>query len=280
MRCPDDSELAQWIDGLLPAPRTEAIHSHLQECLECRLVVGNPSDEAPSAALDQEARSRIPSFEVIRSRLRAAYRGEPDLSFLDSLLQEEPVLMAADTEGPSETVAIPSLYAEEGRLVVAFRTDPKGRVTAFFVSQDGELVRFRPLKVGNQCFLSDAEGRVTLSGLAADEVLGQSVSIPPVLASGSFRYSDVQGTSERPVDLLPPPSGDASARLYLRAGSERDRVALAMQWGEPPLPHYALVAIIGDRVARLLVPSEGGELVLPQDIDSSDMVRVQLIDLS
>ncbi|MFH1680009.1 MAG: hypothetical protein ABIH26_05120 [Candidatus Eisenbacteria bacterium] len=251
--------------------------------MECRLVVGDPSDEASSDILAQEARLQIPPFDAIKARLRAAYGGwhELDFSFLDPLVEEEPVLMAADTERSSDAAVIPSFYGEESRLVVTFRVDSDGRVTAFFVSEDAERVRFRVLKVGDRCFPSDVEGRVMLSGLAAGEVLGQNISIPPVLASVSFRYADIAATMESHFELVPSPSGPALAHLRVRStGSHADRLMLAMRLEDLPCARYALIAVIGDRVAHLLLPAEGQEMLLSCDADTSDLVWVHLLDRS
>jgi hypothetical protein len=38
-KCPDDAELAQYLDRLLDAPRVQALEAHFDRCTECRELV-------------------------------------------------------------------------------------------------------------------------------------------------------------------------------------------------------------------------------------------------
>lgn len=288
MRCPGDAELASWIDGLVPATRAEAIRAHVRECLHCRLVVGErPRENAPpdalAGALDGAARAAIPSFETIKARLTAAFWGgsvqDPfagDPSYRDDL-----VLMAADT-GASDAVTIPSLHAEDGQLVVTFRVSSEGRVTAFFVSEERERVRFRALRVGRRCYVSDVEGRAVLSGLTADEALGQEIGIPPVVAW--VDAPSAAASAETRLELLHPSKEVEPARLYVRTEPRADRSSWTIALESPPSERQAFVAIFGDRVACLLPPhsASGAEdgFVLSCDAEPTERVRIQMIDLS
>jgi hypothetical protein len=338
MYCPEDSELALWADGLLSATRAEAIREHMGECLHCRLVVGDPAAEArghspaaespgqshatPADALDRAALAAIPPFETIKGRLAASFWGGSeqappfagDLSFQDDL-----VLMAADTEKTSDAITIPSLYAEDGRLVVTFRANREGLVTAFFVSEEPERVRFRALKVGRRCYVTDLEGRAVLSGMASDEVLGQEIAIPPVVATvdatravnaagetagiNTTGAAYVPGTGkalEARLELPHPSAGTTPASVYVRMESSGARPMWTIHLENPPPEMHVLIAVIGERAAHVLPRGAGGEAdgdagggagsvagnaagstpVLTYDAEPTDRVRIQMIDLS
>lgn len=295
MRCPEESELALWIDGLLSATRAEAIRAHMQECLRCRLVVDAPvagtcaeasatAQTAPLAeAIDAAARTAIPSFETLKARLSTAFWGgsAQDPFAGDPSFQDDLVLMAADT-GASDAVTIPSLHAEDGRLVVTFRVSSEGRVTAFFVSEERERVRFRVLRVGRRCYISDAEGRAVLSGLTADEALGQEIGIPPVVAW--VDAPSATASAETRLELLHPSKEVEPARLYVRMEPRADRASWTVSLESPHSERQAFVAIFGDRVACLLPPhsAPGAEdgFVQSYDAELTERVRIQMIDLS
>jgi hypothetical protein len=264
MQCPDDMELARWTDGQLPREQAEAVVLHLQECLECRLIVGEPADELLLDTLGEEGPVTLPPFAEIEGKLRASYHGwsEPDTSFLDPVLSDEfldpvlsdalPVLMAADTENRAGTMTIPSYYGEGGRLVVTFRVDDESRVRAFFVSEEVERVRFRALRVGDRLFLGDADGRVVLSGVTAEEVLGCDISVPPVLATAVRSYPDLVSTGETVLELLPWGARAPEGPLRLRVTADASGLGLLLRL-EGTAPEGNLVVVIADdRTAQVL----------------------------
>jgi hypothetical protein len=264
MRCPDDMELTLWIDGQLPGERAEAVAFHLQECLECRLIVGEPADEMIEGALDGEVPVTMPPFAEIEGKLRASFMGwpEPDLRFLDPVLSDEfldpllsdelPILMAADSGNRAGTATIPSYYGEDGRLVVTFRVDEESRVTAFFVSEDVERARFRVLRVGDRLFLGDAEGRVVLSGVKVKEMVGSEISVPPALAATARAYADLVSAGETVLDLLPWGAQAPEGPLCLRVTADTSGLGLLLRL-EGTAPEGSLVVVIDDdRTAQLL----------------------------
>lgn len=283
MRCPDDMELARWIDGHLPRERAEAVTLHLQECLECRLIVGEPADELLSEALDGGGPVTIPPFEEIEGKLRASYLGwsEPDLSFLDPVMTDElPIPMAADTESRAGTATIPSYYCEDGRLVVTFRVDEESRVTAFFVSEDVERARFRVLRVGDRLFLGDVDGRVVLSGLKAEEMLGYEISVPPVLATVTRAHLDLVSAEEMVLDLLPWGAQAPAGPLRLRVAADTSGLGLLLRL-EGITPEGSLVvAIADDRTAQLLSFSQQDAARCPLGAPAPDVVRFHLLGRS
>jgi hypothetical protein len=281
MRCPDELELARWADGFLPEERAEAIRLHLAECLECRLSVGTPSEAISATPHTTEPPLPFPPFERIQGRLRAAFdgRAETDLSFRDRLAEDEPlVLMAADTDSRPNVAAIPSYYSEGGKLVVTFRVDAQGKVTAFFVSEKIESIRFRALKVGESWYLSDAEGRTVLSGLSADQVLGKEISVPPVLASAYCQYAEVAAKGIR-LNLLPAGGGDsAQVRLGIRVVPQADHPILVLRPEGLASGQGAVIVVADNRDARLLLLSEGEEASTPWQDDAPRALRFDLID--
>ena len=283
MRCPDDMELARWTDGHLPPDRAEAVALHLQECLECRLAVGELADELLSDALGEEGPVTIPPFEEIEGKLRASCLGwsEPNLPFLDPVLSDEvPILMAADTENRAGIASVPSYYCEDGRLVVTFRVDEESRVTAFFVSEDVERTPFRVLRVGDRLFLGDADGRVVLSGLKAEEMLGCEISVPPVLATAARTYADLVSAGETVLDLLPWGAKAPDGPLRLRVNAHTSGLGLLLRL-EGATPEGNLVVVIADdRTAQLLSFAREDAAQCPLGAPAPEVVQFHLLGRS
>ena len=284
MRCPDDMELALWADGQLPRERAEAVAFHLQECLECRLIVGQPADELLIEALGEEGPVTLPPFEEIEGNLRASYHGwsEPDISsFLSPVLSDElPILMAADTENRPGIASVPSYYCEDGRLVVTFRVDEEARVTAFFVRKEAERTRFRVLRVGGRLFLGDADGRVVLSGVKAEEMVGSEISVPPVLAEVAGAYADLVSAGETVMDLLPWRAQAPEGPLSLRVTADTGGLGLLLRL-EGTSPEGSLVVVIADdRTAQLLSLDRDESARCPLGAPAPAVVRFQLFGRS
>lgn len=204
--CPDELELALWADGKLPPNKAEAVARHVADCIECRFVVNLVGASAE---------------EILGSRSGGGEHGEAGDG---QLVDDEPYYLAADTDASTDPIEIPAHYAEGGRVVVTFRSDlERGVVTAHLLAADLAEIRHRPVRIGDQHWLSDGDGRIELEGWSALDAIAASVSVLTPVA----RWTRSEGTQGFSRDDLRDPESSASRSI--------PRVSLALQGNEARL---------------------------------------------
>lgn len=286
MKCPDSADLALWLEGRLPREETLRIKAHVDACLACRFVVGTDSlDRDAASDPDTQEEGGVP-FELIRGRLREAFDSSESapqsVSFGDEVVYEEDVLLAADSESGPSNDSIPSYITEGGNLVVTFRIDPATQVvTAHLVGREPEQIAFRATQFGERVFVSDAHGKVVLTGMREADLVGLRVAVPPPLGSASLDHRTVPtGGGALPLTLLDATGSAASVGVDVRvlptASGSECRFAL----GGAPVGCWGLVIVFDETDAHFVPFAEDGMATIPCPRILLGTMRVTLVALS
>lgn len=170
-QCPDDLDLAALVAGELPSERGQEIFRHLDECLECRLVV-----RAAGRAIHGVARRE--QCGGAGALPQGFVSDVVDETALDDAVPAGQMVLAAATTDSSRQPEIPTCFTDGGARAVTFRIDPRSRmVTAHVVPVDGGS-RFRPILLDGRTYLTDANGEASLETLTPEEVLGARMDFP------------------------------------------------------------------------------------------------------
>jgi hypothetical protein len=285
MNCPNDTNLALWLEGRLDPAAAEAIRTHLEACLECRLVVGPDLRNSPFHASTEVTAGDGPLFSRFREKLRDAFHGAEALrrdDFDDEESDEDvPIILAADSARESSAESIPSYVGEAGQLVVTFRPDAStGVVTAHLVSQDPARVAFRALTVGDCMFVSDRSGKALLTGIRPEDLLGMRIVIPPTVGEGSLDPATVLSDGV-PRQCILQASGTQPhlAALTVRLATPPAGPELRLTSEQPPIEHFGLVLILDESTARYAALDDEATAVFPWTGELPHKLRIVTVAL-
>jgi hypothetical protein len=136
------------------------------------------------------------------------------------------------------------------------------------------------LRVGDRLFLGDADGRVVLSGLKAEEMLGCEISVPPLLATVARACLDLVSAGETVLDLLPWGAQAPAGPLRLRVTADTSGPGLLLRLEGTTPEGNLLVAIADDRTAQLLSFSQEDAARCPLGAPAPGVVRFHLLGRS
>jgi hypothetical protein len=286
MNCPNDTNLALWLQGRLDPAAAEAIRAHLEACLECRLVVGRDLRSSPFHSSTEVMGGEGPPFSRIREKLRDAFQGVEALQ-RDEFDAEEsdedvPILLAADSARESSAASIPSYVGEAGQLVVTFRVVASTDVViAHLVGQDLARVAFRALAVGDGIFVSDRSGKALLTGIRSEDLLGMRIAIPPTIGEGSLDPATAlsDGASHRCV-LQAGATQQPPAALTVQLAATPAGPELRLTFEQPPMQHFGVVLILDELTARFAALDADAAAVFPWTGELPRKMRIVIVALS
>lgn len=253
--CPDDVELALWLDGGVSPVRGEALARHVDSCPECRFVVAQAEEDPHELYLLAGSPARrgflIDAFEEEITRPR----------------------LAADTADDTRTSEIPSVPADVGRSILHFRVEPEGGgVTAYLVCQDTPDREFRVVRLSDRVYLTDRSGAVQLEGLGATDLFGSWVEVPPILAE--FRLT-VSALNAIDLTSLPAPVRSTGMEVVGSFAWSPKTCRLELRVRSPKT--CDVVVVWDEQVATCGVVRPFSPLSMRSPVVSSQSVRILIV---